>query len=44
MQLSEMTNAGVTLVVPNSHICTFDRSYRSKILTLSNFIELLHNA
>jgi len=44
MQLSEMTNAGVTLVVPNSHICTFDRSYRSKILTLSNFIELLRNA
>ena len=43
MQLDEMIKAGVTLVVPSAHLTTFDKSYRSRILTLSGFIELLRN-
>lgn len=40
-QLEEMNKAGVTLVVPSSHINAFAKIYQSKILSLSTFIRLL---
>ena len=38
-QLNEMTQERVSLVVPRSHINSFDVSYRGKILSLQSFIQ-----
>lgn len=40
-QLDEMIDSKVQLVVPKLHLETFARSYRDKILTLSDFISLV---
>ena len=37
-QLQEMTQERVSLVVPQSHISSFDAGYQSKILSLQSFI------
>lgn len=37
-QLNEMTQERVSLVVPKSHISSFDAGYRDKILSLQSFI------
>ena len=40
-QLDEMIDSQVQLVVPKLHLETFARSYRDKILTLTDFIDLV---